>query len=125
MVILACGVFLLFTEGFYRFFGGMCLLYLLFLPIKTVITFSRVLDSSPNYTAHTVLQFGEEGVVMTTSFGKSEIPWRAFTGWSQDADHFFLRYLQQRLDVIIPKRAFTPDQAGAFIEYLNRIGQKN
>lgn len=122
MIIAASAVFLFYFDGFYRYLGAAALLYLLVLPVRTIVTFWRVVDH-PRFTGPTTLGFDENGLTVTAGDGTvSQMPWQAFGTRAQNTNYYFLRHAGTHLDMIIPKRAFTPEQAAAFERCLVQIG---
>jgi hypothetical protein len=123
-VVLACCVFLMFCEGFYRFLGVFFLLVTVWTPVQAVLTLSRFLTLNPELTGPTTLAYSETGVTVQAAATKTEMGWSAFSGWQETPDYFLLTRRGVRLQTIIPKRAFSSEQAESFRNCARQIGQQ-
>jgi hypothetical protein len=124
LVVFGCAVFRWFCDGFWRYLGAAFALYVIYLPIGAIATYSRILRTTPDLTAPMTVSFGDTGVVVQSTAQKTEIGWSTFSGWAETPDYFILSYRGTPLELVLPKRAFAAQQAEAFIGYLRRIGER-
>jgi hypothetical protein len=95
---------------------------LIYLPIGAIGAYSRILRTIPDFTAPITMSFGDDGIVVQSSTQRSEMSWTAFSGWAETQDYYLLSYGGMAMETVLPKRAFTQQQAEAFITYLKHIG---
>jgi hypothetical protein len=124
-VVFACCGFLVFCEGFYRYLGVFLLLGTVWAPVQAVLTISKFLTVNPEITGPTTLTYSESGVTVQSAATKIEMGWSAFTGWQETPDYFLLTRRGVRLDTIIPKRAFSSEEAESFRSYARQVGQRS
>jgi hypothetical protein len=125
LVVFGCAVFLWFCDGFWRYFGVAFALYVVYLPIGAIGTYSRILRSTPDLTAPMTVTFGDNGLIVQSTAQRTEIGWSIFSGWAETPEYFFLTYRGTPIELVLPKRAFAAQQTEAFINYLKRIGEKH
>ncbi|WP_042431357.1 YcxB family protein [Streptacidiphilus anmyonensis] len=66
----------------------------------------------------------EDGVTVQGPKARTEIQWDAFSGLAETGDTLLLRYAaaRQRTAVVLPKRAFGPEQAEELRAFMARRG---
>ena len=124
LVVFGCSLFLWFCGGFWQYFGVGLALYVVFLPIGAIGSYSRILRTRPDLTETMTVSFDDSGIVVQSAAQKTEVTWSIFSGWAETPEYFLLSYRGTPVELIIPKRAFAAQQAEAFIGYLRRIGKR-
>jgi len=72
----------------------------------------------------TEMTFTDESYTAATSMARAEINWRKLVKTEEHAE-FFLLYLTQKTAVIVPKRAFSVEDAAVFGAFLNAAPWRN
>ncbi len=84
----------------------------------------RALDNHSYFTDPKTLEFGPAKLVTAGPDWKTEQPWTAYRGFSEDALYFFLHNSPGGWMVsIFPKSAFTLEQQALFREYASVLNR--
>jgi len=67
------------------------------------------------------LSVRETSILMTTAESRVERTWHSFHSWSQTKNYFYLYSEKKGYYTVIPKRAFTVEQAHEFVRQLKSI----
>lgn len=123
LVIILYSAFLLRSENaFYHTLGIGFLGFVALLAVLGVFTAFRM-ARNPLVTSPVSLRITEGGLVHETAGIKTEMGWGVFRGWSETPDYFLLDYGKaSAIPMMIPKRAFSTEQLGTFVQCLRRIG---
>jgi hypothetical protein len=102
--------------------GALGLAAAVIVPLHTLHLYSRLADKATAQGSLT-LSYGDAGLTISGSDAKTEYSWASFSRWSVTDEHVLLYYRERSIPILIPKRAFAPEQLAIFMEHLHRIGK--
>jgi hypothetical protein len=84
------------------------------IPLRALYLTNTLLGTNPVFTEQRTLTFRPSGYTVVHARGRTDSTWETYTGLTEDGQFFYLRIPGSRLDVLIPKSAFTGDQIVLF-----------
>jgi hypothetical protein len=113
----------LLVGGAWTSAGCLLLLYALVRPFVMWDVVTRAINRSITLDGPRTVEYGPAGLVASGSDWKTEVPWRHFKGWSEDATYFFLDTTESGVASVIPKQAMNGAQQDLMRRYLATIAR--
>jgi len=92
--------------------------YLMYLPVALYFQIRRLARKNPALQQPTRLTYSPLKLKLEANGSIHQTEWQNFESWSQTRAYFFLVYCDNRLDLVIPKRAFNSIQLADFSQLL-------
>jgi YcxB-like protein len=107
-----------FVKGGRFQIGGYILLGLAAgIPFANYRAIARAVENNSQMADSKTVDFSPSGLVATGPNWRNEMPWTRFKGFSEDGTYFYLHLSENGMASIVPKSAFTAEQAQTFRDY--------
>ena len=108
---------LLFLYDYPRL-AGIAAIYLFYPPLALYMRVSRFARKNSKLQQPTRLTYSALKLKLETADSMHQIEWQNFEGWIETRGYFFLIHRNDSLDLIVPKRAFNPNQLADFTKLM-------
>ena len=102
ILILICGIYLVFQTGIPKYFGIVFLFVAITYPLLVLDFIRKFIKNNQDLTSQLNFHFDESGIKMETTERKFEMKWCLCVDWELANKYIYLKYRDQGLDLTIP-----------------------